>query len=662
MVFLSAITQIGLLAFGLTSEAFVNINAHPITEDISQSLRCSSLTYRCNRTLTIRRIKTGHISERCNVSDGICVSELRRKNGMKIKFKLHCRWCSKTEPISITIRQNASGVIRTKACVYEKHCETRQEAFVNIKAQIKEDICQSLRCSSLTYRCNRTLTSPYDSKSFSVTIQRSKKVSNSSDCKVALILNRDPCKMGPISERCNVSYGICVTVLRSKNGMEIKFKLHCRWCSKTEPISITIRQNASGVIRTKACVYEKHCETRQDMVCTYKYSKEENDQDQGLKPRLIDEKGKDRETTRHITTIFCFVMLCLLLEILACVVLYIWMRNKHWQPATPEIENSFGIPSDDEPGQLSPNSPQSPGTNNRAPRVIANNDHPSEERDKSREMDSAVEPARYRSLCQNRNLGMSDGRYITNGDQELGRIVKNEEPLYWVLEGSGPSEEGPRSSGEPSTSLLSSGIPSDDEPGRLSPNSPQSPGTNREIFQALLPNNRAPRVIANNDDPSEERDESREMDSAVEPARYRGLCQNRNLGMSDGRYITNGDQELGRIDKNEEPLYWVLEGPGPSEEGPRSSGEPSSFSRIHQDPLRGVTEELPVQNMNTCKESLYGVVEIPIGVTERLYKEQEAGNTDDQPDSALSRGAAIGTFIMSLKHKVRPKPKAKVEA
>ncbi|XP_068714763.1 uncharacterized protein [Montipora foliosa] len=532
---------------------------------------------------------------------------------MKIKFKLHCRWCSKTEPISITIRQNASGVIRTKACVYEKHCETRQ-------------------------------------------------VSNSSDCKLALILNRDPCKMGPISERCNVSYGICVTVLRSKNGMEIKFKLHCLWCSKKEPISITIGQNASGVIRTKACVYGKLCETRQDMVCTYKYSKEEIDQDQGLKPRLIDEKGKDRETTRHITTIFCFVMLCLLLEILACVLLFIWMRNKHWKPATPEIENSFGIPSDDEPGQLSPNSPQSPGTNNRAPRVIANNDHPSEERDKSREMDSAVEPARYRSLCQNRNLGMSDGRYITNGDRELGRIVKNEEPLYWVLEGPGPSEEGPRSSGKPSTSLLSSGIPSDDEPVRLSPNSPQSPGTNREIFQALLPNNRAPRVIANNDDPSEERDESREMDSAVEPARYRGLCQNRNLGMSDGRYITNGDQELGRIDKNEEPFYWVLEGPGPSEEGPRSSGEPSSFSRIHQDPLRGVTEELPVQNMNTCKESLYGVVEIPIGVTERLFKEQEAGNTDDQPDSGLSRGAAIGTFIMSLKHKVRPKPKAKVEA
>lgn len=421
------------------------------------------------------------------------------------------------------------------------------EAFVNIKAhQITEDICQSLRCSSLTYRCNRTLTSQYDSNSSSGTIRRSKKVSNSSDCKVALILTRDPCKIGLISERCNVSDVICATVLRRKNGMKIKFKLHCRRCSEKKPISITIRQNASGVIRTKACVYEKHCERRQDMVCTYKYSKEEIDQDQGLKPRLSDEKGKDRETTRYIKTIFCFVMLCLLLEILACVVLYIRMCNKHRQPAIPEIGNSFGIPSDDEPGQLSPNSPQ-------------------------------------------------------------------------------------------------------------------SPGTNREIFQAL-PNNRAPRVIANNDDPSEERDESREMDSAVEPARYRSFCQNRNLGMSDGRYITNGDQELGRTDKNEEPLYWVLEGPDPSEEGPRSSGEPSSFSRIHQDPLRGVTEELPVQNKNTCMESLYGVVEIPIGVTERLYKEQEAGNTDDQPDSALSRGAAMCSFIMSLKPKAKPKPKAKVEA
>lgn len=381
-------------------------------------------------------------------------------------------------------------------------------AFVNIKAhQITEDICQSLRCSSLAYRCNRTLTSQYDSNSSSGTIRRSKKVPNSSDCKVALILTRGPCKIGLISERCNVSDVICATVLRRKNGMKIKFKLHCRRCSEKKPISITIRQNASGVIRTKACVYEKHCERRQDMVCTYKYSKEEIDQDQGLKPRLSDEKGKDRETTRYIKTIFCFVMLCLLLEILACVVLYIWMRNKHRQPATPEIENSFGIPSDDEPGQLSPNSPQ-------------------------------------------------------------------------------------------------------------------SPGTNREIFQAL-PNNRAPRVIANNDDPS---------------------------------------LELGRTDKNEEPLYWVLEGPDPSEEGPRSSGEPSSFSRIHQDPLRGVTEELPVQNKNTCMESLYGVVEIPIGVTERLYKEQEAGNTDDQPDSALSRSAAMCRFIMSLKPKAKPKPKAKVEA
>jgi len=284
-----------------------------------------------------------------------------------------------------------------------------------------------------------------------------------------------------------------------ERGFKPIFK--CQLCSNKQYGAFSlIRGNGNGSSSTQRCLMLDTCRTKQVQEVNINQvldAFEANSTNRSRsKPKLSEEEGLNRNAVKLNSTVFCAVLLCLLLEILVCVVLHLWMLEKNSRTSTLEIENSTSNPSYQQGLQLLQSSNSQPGydigqetyqppyqplvVNTRGPGVSTQYRDLTADREEDR-VNPVVNREFYQDLVQDRNQGDFTRGNLTHGELEnlpLGNMTlgeqrnlirrnmihgdqeklnrenitdeektgeKTEGPLYYVLEEPVPAKEDPRS-------------------------------------------------------------------------------------------------------------------------------------------------------------------------------------------------------------------------